>query len=87
MHEDDLAGDVGEIERLLDGSIAAADHDHFLAAIEEAVAGGAGRDAIAQEALLGGKPEITRLGAGGDDQRVCGVFGVAVAFEHEWAGA
>ena len=51
MHEDHLAGDVGEIQRLLDRRVAAADHDHFLAAVEEAVAGGAGRDAIALEAV------------------------------------
>ncbi len=31
----DGARDVGEVERLLDGRVATADHDHVLAAIEE----------------------------------------------------
>ncbi len=85
MHQQHLAGDIGEIERLFDRGIAAADHDHLLAAVEEAVAGGAGRHAVAQKAVLGGQPEIARLGAGGDDQGVGGVFGMAVAFEPERA--
>ncbi len=57
----------------------------LLPRIEEAVAGGAGRHAVAQEALLGRQPEIARLGAGGDDDGVGGVFGTAVAFEQERA--
>ena len=85
MHEQHLACDIGEVDRLLDRGVAAADHDHLLAAEEEAVAGGASRDAIASEALLGGKPEPARLGAGGDDEGVGGVFGMAVALEPERA--
>src|SRR5215831_13113780 len=54
MHEQHLIGDIGEKDRFLDRSVAAADHDHLLAAIEKAVAGGASRDAITPEALLGG---------------------------------
>lgn len=38
----DLGREVGQEQRLFDGRVAAADHDHVLAAIEEAVAGGAG---------------------------------------------
>ena len=83
VHERHARGDVGEIERLLDGSVAAADHDHVLAAEEEAVAGGAGRHAIALEALLGGQAEPAGLRAGGDDKGVGGVFGAAVALEPE----
>ena len=48
----DLGGEVGEEQRLLDGGVAAADDDDLLAPVEEAVAGGAGRDAEALEVLL-----------------------------------
>ena len=74
-----LAREVGEEQRLLDGGVAAADHDHFLVAVEEAVAGGAGRDAEALELLLGRQAEPARLRAGRDDQRVGGVDRAAVA--------
>ena len=47
-------------------------HDHVLALEEEAVAGGAGRDAVALELLLGRQAQPARLGAGGDDERVAG---------------
>ena len=76
MDQRDLGGVVGEVERLLDGGVAAAHDDDALAAEEEAVAGGAGRDAGAAQALLGGKAEPARLGAGGDDD---GVRDIAVA--------
>ena len=42
---------------------AAADHQHFLPAIEKTVAGGAGGDAIAAELLLRRQIEPPRLGA------------------------
>src|SRR5436309_11410533 len=44
-HDGDLRGEVGEEQRLLDRGVAAADYHDFLAAIEESVAGGAGRHA------------------------------------------
>ena len=50
---------------------------------KRAVAGGAGRDAEALEGLLGRQPEPLRLGAGGDDQRIAGVGGAAVAGQPE----
>ena len=43
---------VGHVERFLDRGVAAADHRHLLAAVEEAVAGRAGRDALALQMLL-----------------------------------
>ena len=74
----DVAGDVGQVERFLDGGVAAADDGDRLVAVEEAVAGGAGRNALAHEGFLGGQAEILGRGAGGDDQRVAGV-GAGVA--------
>ena len=65
-----LGGEVGEKDRLLDRGVAAADDAHFLAAEEEAVAGGAGRDAEAAQPLLARQPQPARLGAGADDQRL-----------------
>ncbi len=52
VNERDLGGEVGQEQGFLDGGVAAADHDDFLVAIEEAVAGGAGRNAEALELLL-----------------------------------
>src|SRR3546814_8971984 len=43
---------VGQVQRLLDRGVAATDHHDLLAAIEEAVAGRAGRDALAAQFLL-----------------------------------
>ena len=70
VHDRDLGGKIGEEQCLFDRGIAAADHDHFLVAIEEAVAGRAGRHAIAFEFLFGGQIEPARLRAGRDDERV-----------------
>ena len=66
-------GDVGEIEGLLHRGVAAADHGDLLAAVEKAVAGGAGGDAAPAKLLLGGQPQIAGAGPGGDDQGVAGV--------------
>ena len=66
----DLGGEAGQEERLLQGRVAAAGHGDVLLAEEEAVAGGAGRDAVAEQAVLVGDAEHERAGAGGDDQRV-----------------
>src|SRR5690606_12986065 len=63
----DGLGEVGQEQGFLDGGVAAADDHHLLAAIEEAVAGGAGRDAEALIFGLGGQPQPLGLGAGGDD--------------------
>jgi hypothetical protein len=85
MHEQHLIGDVGEVDRFFDRSVAATDHDHVLPAIKEAIAGRASRDAVTLEALLGRKPEPARLCAGGDDQGVGCVLGMAIPFEPERA--
>src|SRR5262249_7205719 len=58
----------------LHGGVAAADHADLLALEEEAVAGGAGGDAVAHEALLAGQAEQLGGGAGGDDEAVGGVL-------------
>ncbi|MPM35580.1 hypothetical protein SDC9_82173 [bioreactor metagenome] len=84
VDQGDLAGDVGQIQRLFDGGVAAADHADGLLAVEEAVAGGAGRHALAHEGFFGRQAEVTGGCAGGDDQRVTGV-GAAVAGEGEGA--
>ena len=82
VHEGDLAADVGEIQRFLDCGVAAADDRDVLLAEEEAVAGRAGRYALALEVLLGTDAQILRGRSGRDDQRVAGVF-AAVALEAE----
>src|SRR5690606_26926917 len=62
VDEHDLGGEVGEEQRFLDGGVAAADHQHLPAAVEEAVAGGAGGDAVSAEPLLALKLQPFRLG-------------------------
>jgi len=46
----------------------------LLAPEEGAVAGGAGGHALAHQLLFRGQPQVAGAGAGGDDQRVAGVF-------------
>ncbi len=75
--------EIGEEQRLLDRGIAPADHQHLLAAIEEAVAGGAGGNAVALEFLLGRQLQPTRLSAGRDDHAVCEVVVAGLAVEPE----
>ena len=48
----DLAGEVGQEQRLFHGRVAATDHNDFLATVKEPIAGGAGRYAKALEFLL-----------------------------------
>ena len=69
MHQRDLAAEAREEVGLFHGRIAAADHHDVLAAIEEAVAGGAGADAVADQLLLGFEAQPARRSAGGDDHR------------------
>ncbi len=83
VHHRDLGGEIGEEQRLLDRGIAAADHDHFLVAVEKAVAGGAGGDAVTLELLLGGKLQPARLRAGGDDHAVGEIAVAGIAFQPE----
>ena len=52
VDQGDVVGVVGQVQRLLHRGVAAADHRHPLAAVEEPVAGGAGGDAAALQALL-----------------------------------
>ena len=82
----DLAGEVGQKQGLLDRRIAAADDRHFLAAIEEAVAGGAGGYAEALEFHFAFQPQPFGLGAGADDQDIAAIFPAAVAAEAEGTG-
>ena len=74
--------DVREVERLLDGGVAAADHRHWTVLEEEPVTRGAGRHAGPLVPFLRGDPEIPRGRSGGDDERIAGVD-VLVADEAE----
>ena len=57
----------GQVGGLLAGSVASSDYRHILAAVEEAVAGGAGRNALALEFLLGFQTEIAGCCSCSDD--------------------
>jgi hypothetical protein len=70
MDQSHLRRVVRQVERFLDRSVAAADHDDVLAAEEEAVTGRAGRHAAAAERLLAGDAQPARRRAGGDDERI-----------------
>ena len=83
MHDGHLRGEVGQEQRFLDRGVAAADHDDFLAAIEEAVAGGAGRDAKALEFFFRRHAEPARLRAGGEDHGFGEIDVAAVAGQAE----
>ena len=70
VDQSDVMTVVGHVERFLDRGIAAADHDHLLAAVEEAVAGRAGGDPLPLQQLLGRQVQPARLRAGRDHERV-----------------
>jgi len=53
MHDVTWRGEVSEEQRSSTAGVAAADHHDFLAAVEEAVAGRAGRDAKTLELFFG----------------------------------
>ena len=67
VHHRDALAEAGEERGLLDGGVAAADHDDLLVAEEEPVAGGAPGDAAAGQALLVVQAELAVRGAGGQD--------------------
>ncbi len=83
MHDGHLRGEVGQEQRFLDRGVAAADHDDFLAAVEEAVAGRAGRDAKALEFFFRRRAEPARLRAGGEDHGFGEIDVAAVAGQPE----
>ncbi len=64
------AGELAEEQGLLDGGIAPADDRDRPVAEEEAVAGGAGGDAVPEEPRLRLEAEQARRRAGGDDKRL-----------------
>ncbi len=84
MDQRDVRGDVGQVQRFLDRRVAAADDRDTLAAEEEAVAGGAGRDAAALELFLGLEAQVLRARTRRDDQRVAGVI-AAIALQQQRA--
>lgn len=72
------AGDVCEVQCFFNSGVAAADHCNRLVAVEETVAGRAGRNAFAHERFFRRQTQVTSAGAGSDDQGIAGV-GRAVA--------
>ena len=79
VEEGDLGGEAGEEEGFFHGGVASADDGDFLSGEEEAVAGGAGADAVSDEGLLGGQAEPAGRGTAGDDEGAGVDFLVAVA--------
>ena len=70
VHEMHDAGNLREVKRFFNSSIAAADNRHGLTAIEESVAGCAARNAAALVLGFAFKPEILSAGPRCDDERI-----------------
>ena len=81
VNHGDFAGEIGEEQGFFNGGVAAADDQHLFVAVEEAIAGGAGRNAEALEVLLRWQVQPLGLGAGADDERIAGIDLAAVAFQ------
>ena len=79
MEDGHLGAEAGEEERFFHGGVATADDRDFPAGEEEAVAGGAGADTVADERLLGGQAEPAGGGSTGDDEGAGVDLFVAVA--------
>ena len=77
VEEVDLRREAGQVGRLLEGRVAAADDGDLLVPEEEAVAGGAGGDAAPAQARLALEPEPDGRGAGGDDDRSAAISDAA----------
>ena len=75
--EDDLGGELGEEAGLLDGAVAAADDGDLLTAEEEAVAGGAGGEAVPQQARFSASRPSIRLCAPVDTMMASAVYSVS----------
>ena len=80
VHQDDLVGNIRQVQGLLDGRVAAADHGHFAAPVEEAVAGRTGRNTAALVGLLGGQAQVLGAGAGRDHDGI-GRVHARIAFQ------
>src|SRR5450759_4643584 len=74
MYNSDSSGKVRQENGLFHGGISPTHHGYVFAAEEEPVASGAGRYAAAHEPPFGVEAEHERLGAGGDNHGVGGVF-------------
>ena len=59
VNDSDFRGEVREVQCFFHGGVAAADDDHFLAAIEERIARRAVRHALAEQTILAGYSEMT----------------------------
>jgi hypothetical protein len=82
VDEGDFGGEASEEEGFFHGGVAAADDGDLFSGEEEAVAGGAGADSVADEGLLGGEIEPACAGAGCDDEGA-GVDGLVAEVEGE----
>lgn len=68
VDEGDLGGEAGEEHGFFHGAVTSADDGDLFARGEEAVAGGAGADAVADEGLLRGQVKPSGTGAARDDE-------------------
>jgi len=82
----DLRTELGQVEGVFQGRIAATDDDGSAFTEEVAVAGSAGRDAKAAELLLTGESEPAGLGAGSHDDGISDDLVFIVDPAMEWAG-
>ena len=77
MEQVDLGREAGQVGRLLERGVAAADDGDLAVPEEEPVAGRARRHAAAAQAGLAVEPEPQRRRAGGDDHGLRAVLGAA----------
>src|SRR5208283_3728460 len=80
----DFGGKTGEEQSLLHCGIAPADHRDFFSREKEAIAGGAGGYAVADQLLFVGQSQPPRRGAAGDDQGL-GVDLMFAEMKQEWS--
>lgn len=83
MHQRDVRCVVGQIQRLFHSGIATAHHHHVFAAVKEAIAGGAGGNTGTLQGFLARQAEPSGLRTCGDDNGLCNILGVGIAFQAE----
>src|SRR5271165_7174973 len=84
VNQRNFGGKTGEEQSLLHCGIAPADHRDFFSREKEAIAGGAGGYAVADQLLFVGQSQPPRRGAAGDDQGL-GVDLMFAEMKQEWS--
>ena len=73
VHQRYMRSNIGQVQRLLNGGIATANHCHRLLLVEKSITGGTGGYPFTLEGFLGWQPQVHGRGTGGNNQGITGI--------------